>query len=359
MQETDSQKPVLIFLGFIDENYSRSAVLLNYPSTDYEKKFYKVPTNIISAARFVHNLNRSHRNRRVLFVIMSPCHKLTFPTRLITKQKIILDAGWPLSDGELSRPFRWQSIISIPKTILIDLVSLHSADLILVETKHQKNRVARLFKISHGRIMVSYTGFNESKVNSVLTDSKFQSKLNEHIESLSNKKVVIFRGKVNNESGYTTIIQVARILEDQATFLLLVNQNMWTGSTPNNCIEINSFSDQQMHACYRVSQIALGQISDHKRLNFTIPHKAYEAGFFGVAYVTSRSAGIEEFGTEDQLTFLDSLNPEKIAEQVLKMIKSDRDISHGKSLSSHYQSKYSQPILNRTFELMLKDIQLK
>jgi hypothetical protein len=359
VQGTDSQKPILIFLGFLDENYSRSAVLLNYPSPDYEKKFYKVPTNIISAARFVLNLKRSYRNRRVLFVIMSPCHKLTLPTRLITKQKIILDAGWPLSDGELSRPLRWQSFISLPKAILIDLVSLHSANLILVETEHQKLRVARLFKISLGRIMVSYTGFNESKVNSLLTDSTFQGKLDRHVESFSNKKVVIFRGKVNSESGYARIIQAARILEDKAIFLLLVNQNNWTGSTPTNCYEINSFTDEQMHACYRVSQIALGQISDHKRLNFTIPHKAYEAGFFGVAYLTSRSAGIEEFGTEDQLTFLDSLSPEKIAEQILEMIKSGRDIPYGKSLSRHYQSKYSQPILNHTFELMLKRVQLE
>ena len=134
MRESDSRKPILIFLGFLDQNYSRSAVLLNYPSPDYEKKFYKVPTNFISSARFVLNLKRIHNNRRVIFVIMSPCHKLTLPTRLITKQQIVLDAGWPLTDGELSRPLRWKSFVSIPKSILIDLVSFHSANLILVET---------------------------------------------------------------------------------------------------------------------------------------------------------------------------------------------------------------------------------
>lgn len=359
MRESDSRKPILIFLGFLDQNYSRSAVLLNYPSPDYEKKFYKVPTNFISSARFVLNLKRIHNNRRVIFVIMSPCHKLTLPTRLITKQQIVLDAGWPLTDGELSRPLRWKSFVSIPKSILIDLVSFHSANLILVETKHQKTRIARLFKISHERIFVSYTGFNECKVNSRLTNSTFQSNLTKQLETLSNKKVVIFRGKVNSESGYERIIQAARILDTQVTFLLLVNHNVWTGSTPSNCIEINTFSDEQMHTCYKISQIALGQISDHRRLELTIPHKAFEAGFFGVAYLTSRSAGIEEFGNEAELSFLSSLSPEKIAEQILEMIKSKRDISYGKILAAHYQSKYSQPILNRTFESILKLAQLE
>jgi len=359
MKKSDSQKPILIFLGFLDQNYSRSAVLLNYPSPDYEKKFFKVPTNIIASARFVLNLQRIHKNRRVIFVIMSPCHKLTLPTRLISKKKIILDAGWPLSDGELSRPLRWKSFVAIPKTILIDLVSFHSANLILVETEHQKTRVTRLFKISDERILVSYTGFNESKVNSQLTDSAFQSNLSMQLETLSNRKVVIFRGKVNSESGYTRIIQVARILEAQVTFLLLVNRNVWTSSTPSNCIEINSFSDEQMHICYKVSQIALGQISDHGRLEFTIPHKAFEAGFFGVAYLTSRSAGMEEFGTEEQLSFVGSLSPEKIAEQILEMIKSESDTSKGKKLAAHYQSNYSQAVLNRNFESMLNLAQLE
>ena len=353
MRETDLHKPILIFLGFVSSTYSRSAILLSHKSSKYVKEFYEAPTKSFSALRLVIRLKKIHKNRKVIFVIMSPCHKLTLPTRLIARKNVILDAGWPLSDGELSRSFRWQSFFSIPKTVLIDLIAFHSASLVLTETEKQKYRIARLFRVSHKRLFVSYTGFNESLVLKQTIDEVFLTKIRKQVETLDNKVVIIFRGKINNESGYSRIIQVAKILETQATFLLLVNQNPWTGLTPRNCIEINTFSDEQMFSCYRISQIALGQISNHNRLELTIPHKAFEAAYFGKTYLTNRSAGMEEFGNEEQLAFLNSLNPEKVAQQIIEISIPATVEFYGRNLKAQYNFRYSQEVLNRNFENVL------
>ena len=290
---------------------------------------------------------------------MSPCHKLTLPTRLVARKRVILDAGWPLSDGEFSRSFSIKSILSIPKVALIDLIAFHSANLILAETENQKSRISKIFLISKKRIRVSFTGFNESPVVNPSWDDKLLSEITGKIDSLGNKIIVIFRGKINNESGYSSILKAAEILKEKATFLLLVNQNSWTGFTPSNCIEINSYSNEQMFSCYRIAQIALGQISDHKRLELTIPHKAFEAAFFGKTYITNKSSGMEEFGSQKNLVFLESLLPMAIANQIIEIATPETLQLYGNALNAHYQENYSQRILNIGFEKMLKESYLQ
>ena len=44
--------------------------------------------------------------------------------------------------------------------------------------------------------------------------------------------------------------------------------------------------------------VLLGQLSDHPRLNVTIPHKAFEAAAMGKPYLSSRATGIQEFLVE-------------------------------------------------------------
>ena len=350
MNNKKAEKKILVFLGFLDQNYSRSAVLLNYPSSKYEKKFYKAPKNFISTIRVVANLRKIYKDRHLTFIVMSPCHKLTLPTRIVAKKRVILDAGWPLSDGELSRKFRWKSIYSIPKIIIMDFIAFHSANLVLLESEKQKQRVARMFKISSEKLEVSFTGFNESSILRKKVDNGFSIKIRNQIQSLGNLGVVIFRGKVNNESGYERIIQVAKELDNRATFLLLVNRNQWSGLVPKNCIEINSFTDEQMFLCYEIANLALGQISNHKRLDFTIPHKAFEAGFFGKTYVTCKNGGIQEYGNENQISYLDSIDPKKIALHILDLFSSMKIEAFGKNLNTNYLVKFSQSALNRNFE---------
>ena len=55
-----------------------------------------------------------------------------------------------------------------------------------------------------------------------------------------------------------------------------------------------NLSDEELSFCYNHAKISIGQLSSYERVNRTIPHKAYEAGFFGLPYVSAPSKSLEE-----------------------------------------------------------------
>ena len=61
---------------------------------------------------------------------------------------------------------------------------------------------------------------------------------------------------------------------------------------------MNSKSD--LAKVYNSAALTLGQLSDHKRLKRTIPHKAFESAFLSKPYLTARNFGINELFSETQ-----------------------------------------------------------
>jgi hypothetical protein len=105
-----------------------------------------------------------------------------------------------------------------------------------------------------------------------------------------------------------------------------------------------------MKDVYLLSDIALGQISSHPRLRYTIPHKSYEAGFFATAYITADSEGIREFLDFDSAFFLKEPFPESLVQAVLDLRNPELRSKYARNIHRNYMEVASQSVLNERFE---------
>ena len=138
-----------------------------------------------------------------------------------------------------------------------------------------------------------------------------------------------------------------------------------TNKTPNN-FRIRSnvllisehISDFEISLFYQKCFLSLGQLSKSKRLDRTIPHKAFEAGFFGASYLTLRRDGIAEFLNSDaEAIFVEDIDFTKIAEIIDKFqtnLKLQRKLKA--NIKEKYSSKASQAKLKQSFFSILNSL---
>ena len=91
----------LLFLSFLDPNYSRSGVYLNGIRNE-EIEFLNIRNNITGMIADLVKVRKDNAYSNSFVVVMSPCHKMTIFARLFLKQKLILDAGWSLSESTIA-----------------------------------------------------------------------------------------------------------------------------------------------------------------------------------------------------------------------------------------------------------------
>jgi glycosyltransferase involved in cell wall biosynthesis len=301
-------------------------------------------------------MNRASFANLDVLVVMSPCHLLSPVLKVTTGKPVILDAGWSLTDGTLSRGFKVQNLFKMPLIAAIDLISLHSANLVLVESILQRNRVQRFFGLPLKKIHVSYTGLDESQfkddIEPTLTESELMSGLRRNIKQKS--LVVLFRGKVNKEAGFRNICDAARILSKQATFIFILGDRDALPNNLQNVIRLSSVSPSEMQEIYAMAHVAVGQISDHPRLKYTIPHKAFEAGYFKKAYVTSGSRGIKEIFKEESVIYLSNSNPESLASAILALGNRKIRETFEDDIWRQYQQSLSQSVINKQFDRLIR-----
>ncbi len=344
------------FFSFIGSNYSRSSTLLNFKSPGIKKTYVHVPAKFLKSVKWIFRNRTSFANLDVL-VVMSPCHLLSPVLKLITKKPVILDAGWTLTDGILSRGFKLENLYKLPMIAAIDLISLHSANLVLVESTLQRNRVKRFPGVPLNKMHVSYTGLDESQFKERLKPSLMKSGLVSGIKKNVDQKslVVLFRGKVNKEAGYRNICDAARILSKQATFIFILGDRDVVPNDLENVIRLSNVSPSEMQELYNMAHVAVGQISDHPRLKYTIPHKAFEAGYFKKAYVTSESLGIKEVFKEESVIYLSNSSPESLASAILTLENQEFRQKMEDKIWLQYQSSLSQLLINKRFDRLIRD----
>jgi len=302
---------------------------------------------------------RKNLNGGSVVVIMSPAHKITFLARLITGVRIYLDAGWPLTDGALSRGVRIRSAFKLPTVYLLDFLSFHSAHIIIVESKAQLHRVNRLFALPKKRLKVRFTGVNESAFIEPHTTTLKIAKLNKHKDLNSNRITVLFRGRINTESGIESIIAAARVLENEVDFIFVTGQHKMLLNLPSNCLSLIDITENEMAQIYGKADIALGQISSHSRLSYTIPHKAFEAGYFGKCYVSPGSLGLLELYPDSSIYLINDASTESLV-AAIRILKDDNiRRSFEKRINETYQRKASQKVLNTEFEELISSHQLR
>ena len=340
------------FVSFVGPDYSRSSTLLNFKTSSLTKHYVQLNSRLVQMFRTFLKMRKTLTDNSVL-IVMSPSHKATFPAKVITRKRIILDAGWPLTDGVLSRGITFIKVPKLVKSFLLDLVSFHFADVILVESHAQLERIHRIFGIPINRIRVSFTGVNENSFPLFNVETPTMFKFKDDPYYCSQKINVIFRGRINKESGIENILAAAKILETEANFFLVTGPNRILENISSNCFLYSNITESEIAEIYKNSDIALGQISHHRRLRYTIPHKAFEAGYFGKPYISTRSLGILELYSEESVYFIedDSIG------NLVAAIRKFKDLSLRKMYKSKIRERYkkiaSQRILNSNFEKII------
>lgn len=348
MEPLSRKRQKVFFLSFVGPNYSRSSTLLNFKDDRFDKIFFKFPSGVTKAI-FEMIKRRSELRLAACIVIMSPCHILAPLAKVIVGRPTILDAGWPISDGHISRGLKHPRIFRLPQLLLIDLVSFLSADIVLMESENQLRRTKRKFRLSESKLKVSFTGFDESPYFSKSVDSDLMLRLQKEIARLNHSTVVLFRGKVNNESGFELIEEAARNLQNQVTFILLLGKQDLIRNFSQNVIPLAEVSAYEMEQIYDLSDIAVGQVSVHPRLSYTIPHKAYEAGFFGIPYITSKAGGILEIFDPESVIFLSNSSTCNLIEAIKILEDPLLRIRYAANIHKDYVNSISQSKINENF----------
>ena len=288
-----------------------------------------------------------------VLIVMSPSHKATFPAKVITGKRVILDAGWPLTDGVISRGITFIKVPKLVKSFLLDLVSFHFADVILVESRAQLERIHRIFGIPINRIRVSFTGVNETSFSLINQETPTLLKFKDDSFDCTQKINVLFRGRINKESGIENILAAAKILETEANFILVTGPNRILENISSNCFLYSSITEFEIAEIYKNSDIALGQISNHRRLRYTIPHKAFEAGYFGKPYISTRSPGILELYSEESVYFIEDDSIGNLVAAIRKLKDSSLRKMYKSKVRERYKQIASQRVLNSNFEKII------
>jgi len=352
---TLNETPTLIvFLSFVGQDYSRSATILSSQSLNFKKHF------ILTSTKSLRIFLQLWRERFFLrqagaVLIMSPCHKITFFARIIIGKRVILDAGWPLLDGVFSRGITWKNFLKIPIQYLLDYLAFHSASLVLLESQQQLERVRTHFFVRAQKLRVSYTGLNEKRfANSGNVSRRVQHIMSQHAAS-GRQTLVMFRGKLNNESGIEQILKAANLLKTEATFVFLSDKRVDSLHLTENCYALVDVLDSEMASLYRHSDIALGQLSNHSRLKYSIPHKAYEADFFGIPYITPIETKFIEFLRSDLTVFVENTEGDTIASAIRSLSDTRNRDKHSFSSRQSSKSGITQTEINKRLEVVIRN----
>ena len=344
----ETERPKIVCLSFYDQNYSRGSVYLNSAYVkSYNLFFKKIDTGLRASLRMTYMLSKSEKHTNTIFVVLSPSHVLVPLLRLFWRGKIVLDAGWPMTDAASSRSLNLTKPWKLIKSVVIDFMSFRLATRVLVESAAQSKRVARLFKVRKSKIFVLFTGFDESGISLPEVDFPEVANLD------ATKPIVAFRGSSNPESGLDIIAEMSNLPGAEAFNLVICTntENPNYDFSPSTHLITRRLSTQEITHIYRVSLILIGQISSNKRLNFTIPHKAYEAGYFEKAYIsTDRPAIREVYFSDGAVSFNQKFDAKTLLDSILDLVNnSEKRFLLERSISRAYRERANQELLGERF----------
>ncbi len=330
----------LVFLSFVGPNYSRSSVLLNGKSNNFRQVYYQVEMPLIKAFSQLFKIVKSHKRSKCVYVVMSPCQLLVLPLWFLTRSTIILDAGWTMTEGANSRKLGNRQIVVQIKSYFIDFTTMHLSSLILLETNAQIRYAKKLFFLNRTKLEQSFTGINERSLIPSRGKTVLQTKLDNIIGKLENEMVVLFRGRINLESGFSAIVEASKLVNSKVKFLFVINKVPKNVELGHNCFVLNEFSDSDLTIIYQISNICIGQVSNHPRLRNTIPHKAFEAAYFKKPYISTESIGIRELAPLDsQILYLSNPDVGSLV-SAIDLLSTDQQLRD--SLAENFHERFIQ-----------------
>jgi glycosyltransferase involved in cell wall biosynthesis len=341
----------LIFLRFEGNVRSRTTTFLPVNSGGLPRvKVVEVPPlkTLRKSFQTVKQLPRS-----ATLLVASPNSLIVVILFILRKQRPILDAGWPLIDGVISsrRQFGFLGM-RVVSTYLIDLIAFHFSKLIFLESVEQVTYVRRSFLVNKRKLRLLFTGFNESRVVKDLS-TKIHS---------SGPRVatsVLFRGGNQDEAGLVILDQALRALPKNHDFRFIIISRGFSSTLANNeylRVIDKELSDLDLLREIEYCDVMLGQMSNHPRLKRTIPHKFFEAAFFGKPYVTS-DFGLMEYFVKNKMVFgFTGGDPEALLRELSTAISSPDEMSkRAARLHSWYADNASQKMLAKQFKDAIKE----
>jgi glycosyltransferase involved in cell wall biosynthesis len=341
----------IVFLTTGNPGYSRSWVY--YVGLKQQNKnvdFFLIDENkLIKSFKTIKNQTTGD----CIFVVMSPSHYLVPLVRLFLGKKIILDAGWSLFEGTIvARKKIGFLFYNLIKVYLIDLFASTIARVVLLESKTQRDYYSNLLLTNKDKCLVLYTGLDE-------TTFYPNESLAVPADLFKNGKIVLFRGKANDEAGLKTLAEATLLLKNEPITFCIFSPGIKNNLvfSENTVIEQNYIKSKgDLAKIFQASFLILGQMSSHIRLERTIPHKAFEAAFSGKPYLTSRAGGILEIFEEDkEVICFAGGDPKDLAEKI-KLLINHPTLSLDLSLNikAKYNQLCSQKVLTELFIEIVK-----
>ncbi|HEY4475068.1 MAG TPA: glycosyltransferase [Candidatus Paceibacterota bacterium] len=245
-------------------------------------------------------------------------HILVPFTRLVSRKKIVFNALGSLYEGKIIS--RGQKGLFGLKSVycwLIDFLAFHSASLSLVETNEQKKYLTKKFFLPDKKITRAWTGVEET----IFFHNSTIKKLGIF--------TVSFRGVFMPESGIEYAIEAANILKNKNINFRIIGHGIEADKV-KNLIEKYQLANiewiteklvavelaEKIQECH----LSLGQLSNHERLQRTIPFKAFESIAMKIPYLTARNPGILELLKENETCFCaNPADPEDLAKKIIEL----------------------------------------
>ncbi len=337
-----------VFFTWEDISYSRTGVIFSGLKKSHPNTLLKKVElgSILNMAKQIRRFLRHSTVENPVYVVGSPCGLLVLSLRLAEpKAKIVFDTGWPQVDALLmNRGPNLDKSLKYLKMYFLDFFSIKFSNLVAVESKSQLKRMRLRFIVRRRKLFVSYTGFNEQVLN--------LARLQELEPNATG--IILFRGKINPEAGIKLIAEVSMLLPAHLKFVV-ISGNLPTNLefAPGTEIISNKLSDQSLAEYYSRSLLAIGQLGKSKRISFTLPHKFFEAAYFGVPYLTPETPGITELisATEYKL-FCNNLSATGIARMITDFASNKNEqVIAKKYLLNVYDKSFSQGIISRNFDV--------
>ena len=278
-------------------------------------------------------------------IVCSPSHILVLPFVFFRGIRPHLDAGWPLFDGVISSRRQYGFLgFNLIKTYLIDFLAFHLSLSVIIESNEQKKRVIKRYFLSSNKVHVVLTGFDESRFSGMHV---------EEVDGNRNTQQVIMRGSDQEEAGVSFLIEaanLARLKNINLFFRVVTNSDEKQAVFENLKLSSNRISDVELFKEYCSSQIALGQLSNHPRINWTIPHKFFEAAYLGLPYLCASSAPMRDLAEDNCVALFEGGNPIDLLNRIVELIsdKSKQDLI-SQNIKAYYEEYCSQSVLTEKF----------
>ncbi len=347
-----------VFLSLQDSHYSRTGVYLTGVKSNQDATFFQIQGNLRQKISNLKKIKADCGQDKV-YVVMSPSHQLMIYLRILGFKKKVLDAGWPLSDALFNRgDTKFKSLKAI-KSRSIDFLAFHSANRVFFETRIQMERCITRFALPRSKCNWIFTGFNEIEYATVASRNDISKEVSNIKELAHQKTIVLYRGKYNLESGLDKLALASFDLGGEIQLVVATDKLPKNLDFSNNSIILQKrLTNTEISFLYRMSTLTVGLIGDLERLNWTIPHKLFEAAYFSRPVLCPMGEGILEFASPSNgILPLGNTSINSLSTQI-KQLLIDKEllIQQGANLHLKYLEQATQSKLALRFRKLTQDM---